>query len=115
MADYQSARAAGIAAIDELDLWFGQPTLSSQLAGCGFGLQGMVKMVARSPGPMFRAELVQPGSQPVEAATMLFKEELAALAAPKPEQLNPVPDVPTEDQPTMEVINIEAPKDDSGR
>ena len=32
MADYQSARAAGIAAVDELDTWQGQPTLSSQLA-----------------------------------------------------------------------------------
>lgn len=32
MSDYASARAAGIAAVDELDLWQGQPTLSSELA-----------------------------------------------------------------------------------
>ena len=32
MADYQTARAAGIAAVDELDTWQVQPTLSSQLA-----------------------------------------------------------------------------------
>lgn len=32
MADYQSARAAGIAAVDELDGWQGQPKLSAQLA-----------------------------------------------------------------------------------
>lgn len=31
MSDYASARAALIAAVDELDTWQGQPTLSSQL------------------------------------------------------------------------------------
>lgn len=32
MSDYASARAAGIAAIDELDAWQGKPLLSSELA-----------------------------------------------------------------------------------
>lgn len=32
MADYQSARTLIISAVDELDTWQGQPTLSSQLA-----------------------------------------------------------------------------------
>lgn len=41
MADYASSRAAGIYAIDELDTWQGQPTLSSQLAAAA-GLQAQV-------------------------------------------------------------------------
>lgn len=41
MADYLSARAKIIAACDELDLWQGQPTLSSQLSQIS-GLQAQV-------------------------------------------------------------------------
>ncbi len=77
MSDYASARAAGIAAVDELDLWQGQPTLSSELAS----VTALQQQVASDAATIASAKTAAQGIVARDAAIAEGQAVLDVIAA----------------------------------